>query len=94
MSFKHLDRSGYELCSGRPGWPNRKTNKHAEVTCKNCLKRLAAEGYVVRPVQHFIGHADIRATLAHHCTRGGADSRERYNAAAHTIDTGNVRGFI
>lgn len=41
--FKHYDNgNGYEFCSGREGWGRRKTTDRAEVTCKNCLKRLAA----------------------------------------------------
>ncbi len=44
--FKHFEdpKSYTELCSGRPGWGNRKTSNKEEVTCKSCLRAMKKLG--------------------------------------------------
>ena len=40
MPFKHFAPQGTEFCSGRIGWPSKKTPNPTQVTCKSCLKAI------------------------------------------------------
>lgn len=44
--FKHYAPKGMEYCSGRIGWPSKKTPNIDQVTCVSCLNALIRDGVI------------------------------------------------